>query len=119
MNKMSETIKEKQVEKEFNIHFKQMQSVRGEINSVVFGQSDVIEQILITLLAGGHALLVGLPGLAKTRIANFLGIILGLDSKRIQFRIVPQLPILTRSLFYYSQRSLTITKKKCTELHET
>ena len=85
MNKMSETIKEKQVEKEFNIHFKQMQSVRGEINSVVFGQSDVIEQILITLLAGGHALLVGLPGLAKTRIANFLGIILGLESKRIQF----------------------------------
>jgi MoxR-like ATPase len=55
------------------------------IGEVIFGQHDVVEQVLITLLAGGHALLVGLPGLAKTKLVDTLGTVLGLDANRIQF----------------------------------
>src|SRR6478735_1254013 len=51
---------------------------------VIFGQAQVVEQALITLLSGGHALLIGVPGLAKTRLVETLGTILGLDDKRIQ-----------------------------------
>ncbi|HUH85821.1 MAG TPA: MoxR family ATPase [Stellaceae bacterium] len=58
--------------------------VRERIGRVIFGQRDVIDQALITLLAGGHALLIGVPGLAKTRLVETLGTVLGLDDKRIQ-----------------------------------
>ena len=58
--------------------------VRASIGRVIFGQHQVIEQALITLLAGGHALLIGVPGLAKTRLVETLGTVLGLDDKRIQ-----------------------------------
>jgi MoxR-like ATPase len=53
--------------------------------SVIFGQDVVIERTLITLLSGGHALLIGVPGLAKTLLVETLGRVLGLDAKRIQF----------------------------------
>src|SRR3984885_4776442 len=59
--------------------------VRDAIGKVIFGQRDVIDQSLVTLLAGGHGLLIGVPGLAKTRLVETLGIVLGLDWKRIQF----------------------------------
>ncbi len=58
--------------------------VRERIGRVIFGQQEVIEQALVTLLAGGHALLIGVPGLAKTRLVETLGTVLGLDDKRIQ-----------------------------------
>src|SRR5229473_742235 len=58
--------------------------VRERVGEVIFGQAEVIEQALITLLSGGHALLIGVPGLAKTRLVETLGTILGLDDKRIQ-----------------------------------
>ncbi|HUI16664.1 MAG TPA: MoxR family ATPase [Alphaproteobacteria bacterium] len=61
-----------------------MLAVRERLGQVIFGQQQVIDQTLITLLAGGHALLVGVPGLAKTRLVETLGIVLGLDVKRIQ-----------------------------------
>ena len=61
-----------------------MALVRERLGQVIFGQQEVIDQTLITLLAGGHALLVGVPGLAKTRLVETLGIVLGLDVKRIQ-----------------------------------
>ncbi|MGH6893782.1 MAG: AAA family ATPase, partial [Dongiaceae bacterium] len=54
------------------------------IGRVIFGQRQTVEQTLITLLAGGHALLIGVPGLAKTRLVETLGVVLGLDDKRIQ-----------------------------------
>lgn len=60
-------------------------AVRSEIGKVIFGQQQVVEESLIALLAGGHALLVGVPGLAKTKLAQTLGTVLGLDEKRIQF----------------------------------
>src|SRR5205807_5882127 len=58
--------------------------VRERIGEIIFGQREVVEQALITLLSGGHALLIGVPGLAKTRLVETLGTILGLDDKRIQ-----------------------------------
>lgn len=61
-----------------------MALVRERIGQVIFGQQKVIDQTLITLLAGGHALLVGVPGLAKTRLVETLGIVLGVNVKRIQ-----------------------------------
>jgi MoxR-like ATPase len=53
--------------------------------AVIFGQEQVIERTLVTILSGGHALLIGVPGLAKTLLVETLGKILGLDAKRIQF----------------------------------
>ncbi len=58
--------------------------VRERIGRVIFGQREVVDQALITLLAGGHTLLIGVPGLAKTRLVETLGIVLGLADKRIQ-----------------------------------
>ena len=58
--------------------------VRSSIARVIFGQQQVIDQTLITLLAGGHALLYGVPGLAKTRLVETLGTVLGLEDRRIQ-----------------------------------
>jgi MoxR-like ATPase len=62
-----------------------IQKVHKAASAVVFGQERVIEQTLVTLLSGGHALLIGVPGLAKTLLVETLGKILGLDAKRIQF----------------------------------
>jgi MoxR-like ATPase len=62
-----------------------MSAARDEIGRVIFGQGRVIDESLITLLAGGHALLIGVPGLAKTRLVQTLGVVLGLDDRRVQF----------------------------------
>jgi len=59
--------------------------VREGVGRVIFGQHAVVEQTLVAVLAGGHALLVGVPGLAKTKLVETLGVVLGLDSSRIQF----------------------------------
>jgi MoxR-like ATPase len=59
--------------------------VRETTASIIFGQDRVIELALITLLSGGHALLIGVPGLAKTSLVETLGAVLGLQNKRIQF----------------------------------
>ncbi len=58
---------------------------RAAIGKVIYGQGEVIDQALTTILSGGHGLLVGVPGLAKTKLVETLGIVLGLDSMRIQF----------------------------------
>lgn len=60
-------------------------AARKEIAHSILGQDEVIEQVLVTLLAGGHALLVGLPGLAKTRLVKTVGTVLGMDTQRVQF----------------------------------
>jgi MoxR-like ATPase len=59
--------------------------VQKAASAVIFGQELVIERTLVTILSGGHALLIGVPGLAKTLLVETLGKILGLDAKRIQF----------------------------------
>jgi len=58
---------------------------RKAIGTVIFGQDKVVEEALITVLSGGHALLVGVPGLAKTRLVETMGRVLGLDARRVQF----------------------------------
>ncbi len=59
--------------------------VKSAIGRIIFGQDEVVEEVLIAILGGGHALLVGAPGLAKTKLATTLGAVLGLDEKRVQF----------------------------------
>ena len=59
--------------------------VREAIGRVIFGQEEVVEQTLITLLSGGHVLLVGVPGLGKTKLVETLGTVLGLAERRVQF----------------------------------
>jgi len=57
----------------------------SEINKVIFGQDDIIKEVLISIFSNGHCLLVGVPGLAKTLLVNTLAEVLGLKYKRIQF----------------------------------
>lgn len=59
--------------------------LKAEIAKIIVGQEDVIDQIVLSIFSGGHALLVGVPGLAKTLMVNTLAQALGLDFKRIQF----------------------------------
>ncbi|MEQ8227460.1 MAG: MoxR family ATPase [Rhodospirillales bacterium] len=59
--------------------------VREGVARVIFGQETVIEESLITLLAGGHCLLVGVPGLGKTKLAETLGKVFGMEERRVQF----------------------------------
>src|SRR5947207_15236246 len=63
----------------------QVADAKAAIGKVIFGQERVGERAMITVLSGGHALLVGLPGLAKTKLVETMGIVLGLDARRIQF----------------------------------
>jgi len=63
----------------------QVAAAKTAIGNVIFGQEKVVEQALITVLCGGHALVIGLPGLAKTKLVETMGIVLGLEARRIQF----------------------------------
>lgn len=60
-------------------------SLKEEIAKVIVGQNEVVNQILISIFSGGHALLIGVPGLAKTLMVNTISQALGLNFKRIQF----------------------------------
>jgi MoxR-like ATPase len=61
-----------------------LKAARESVGRVIFGQQQVVDQTLITLLCGGHALLIGVPGLAKTRLVATLGTVFGLDDRRVQ-----------------------------------
>jgi MoxR-like ATPase len=61
------------------------QSLKAEIGKIIVGQTDAIDHVLISILCGGHSLLIGVPGLAKTLLVNTVSQALGLDFKRIQF----------------------------------
>ncbi|MBT5110039.1 MAG: AAA domain-containing protein, partial [Rhodospirillaceae bacterium] len=58
---------------------------RESVGRVIFGQAYIVDLSLITLLSGGHALLIGVPGLGKTRLVETLGRVLGLHDGRVQF----------------------------------
>ena len=67
-------------------HFvKKYKALTSEVAKVIVGQDEVVNQILISIFSGGHALLIGVPGLAKTLMVNTIAQALGLDFKRIQF----------------------------------
>ncbi|MFV0282028.1 MAG: AAA family ATPase [Rhodoblastus sp.] len=60
-------------------------AARDAVEAVIFGQGAVVEETLATVLSGGHGLLVGVPGLAKTKLVETLAVVLGLDNQRVQF----------------------------------
>ncbi|MDA3924213.1 MAG: MoxR family ATPase [Kiritimatiellae bacterium] len=62
-----------------------MDDIRAEVGKIIIGQTDVLDEILMCVIAGGHALLIGLPGLAKTLIVNTIAQVLDMQFKRIQF----------------------------------
>lgn len=64
---------------------KKYNALKQEVAKVIIGQEDVVDQILISIFSGGHSLLIGVPGLAKTLMVNTIAQALGLDFKRIQF----------------------------------
>jgi len=71
--------------REVDIVLERVAAARAEIGAVIFGQERVIDLALAVLLAGGHGLLIGVPGLAKTKLVETLGIVVGLDALRVQF----------------------------------
>ncbi|MDP5082323.1 MAG: MoxR family ATPase [Winogradskyella sp.] len=64
---------------------KKYAALKQEIAKVIIGQNEVVDQVLISIFSGGHSLLIGVPGLAKTLMVNTIAQALGLDFKRIQF----------------------------------
>ena len=60
-----------------------IRTAKEAVTTVIFGQDRVVENAIVTILSGGHALLIGVPGLAKTKLVETLGVVLGLDSRRI------------------------------------
>ena len=78
-------LSEKEMVAEAETALADISRVRDGVGRVIFGQESVVERALVALLAGGHALLVGVPGLAKTKLVETLGVVLGLDARRIQF----------------------------------
>jgi len=65
--------------------FARLEAVRAAVARVIFGQEAAVEAALVTLLSGGHGLIVGVPGLAKTKLVETLAVVLGLSERRIQF----------------------------------
>jgi MoxR-like ATPase len=78
-------IDEKAVAAEAEQALEDMARIKTETAKVIFGQEAVIEQTVLAVLSGGHALLVGVPGLAKTKLVATLATVLGLATSRIQF----------------------------------
>ena len=62
-----------------------IKEIQAAASSVIYGQDDVINLALVTILSGGHGLLIGVPGLAKTLLVETLGTVFGLTNKRVQF----------------------------------
>ena len=76
---------DRQIVSELEAAGQRLEKVRNAIGKVIFGQGEVVELALTAILGGGHALLVGAPGLAKTKLVISLGRALGLEEKRVQF----------------------------------
>jgi len=82
---MVEDIKCEEVQKEVEQFRETFSALKNEISKFIVGQTDIIENVLISIVAGGHVLLEGVPGLGKTALVNTISKVLHLDSKRIQF----------------------------------
>ena len=72
------------IEKSLEETSARLSAARREIGKAIFGQGDVVDKILITLISGGHVLLIGVPGVAKTLMVETVARVMGLDSARIQ-----------------------------------
>ena len=84
-NKLAEVINSEELLKGLDKLCCDITAARQAIGKHIYGQDIVIEQALVTLLAGGHLLLIGAPGLGKTRLVETLGTVVGMDSRRVQF----------------------------------
>ena len=85
MTTVDGAIDEKAVAAEAEKALADIARIKTETAKVIFGQETVVEQTLLAVLAGGHALLIGVPGLAKTKLVATLATVLGLATSRIQF----------------------------------
>ncbi len=68
----------------FNQAVEQINEVKKEITKIIIGQDDVVDQTLISMISGGHVLLIGVPGLAKTLLVETIAHVMGLSSNRVQ-----------------------------------
>jgi MoxR-like ATPase len=82
---LTDTAKPNLLTRELDTTLERIAAARSEIGGVIFGQERVVDLTLAILLAGGHGLLIGVPGLAKTKLVETLGIVVGLDALRVQF----------------------------------
>jgi MoxR-like ATPase len=82
---LTDTAKPNLLTRELDTALERIAAARSEIGGVIFGQERVVDLTLAILLAGGHGLLIGVPGLAKTKLVETLGIVVGLDALRVQF----------------------------------
>ena len=82
---VSENLEASPLTRDVDACLERVASARAEIGSVIIGQERVIDLTLTVLLAGGHGLLIGVPGLAKTKLVETLGTVMGLDALRVQF----------------------------------
>ena len=81
---MSTANKKQDIEQQLQDMSARLQQARKEVGKVIFGQDKVLDQVFITLMSGGHVLLIGVPGLAKTLMVETVAKVLGLSSNRIQ-----------------------------------
>ena len=81
---MSSPAKKSDTQKNFQNAVQKLAKAKAEIGKVIFGQQTIIDRTLITLISGGHVLLIGVPGLAKTLLVETAATALGLESNRIQ-----------------------------------
>jgi len=74
-----------EVERHVETFHARLGAIRTEVRKIIVGQDDVVDHLLLTLLVGGHCLITGMPGTAKTLLVRTLAMALGLKFKRIQF----------------------------------
>ena len=82
---MSTSAKSANLEAKLETANRKLVDAKSAIAQIVIGQDNVVDLALAAILSGGHALLVGVPGLAKTLLVETLGTVLGMDGKRVQF----------------------------------
>jgi MoxR-like ATPase len=82
---VTDTVGPSLLTRDVDVALERISAARAEIGAVIFGQEKVVDLTLAILLAGGHGLLIGVPGLAKTKLVETLGIVVGLDALRVQF----------------------------------
>ena len=85
MNDVANKLTDAEVERHVESFHSRLGAIRTEVRKIIVGQDDVVDHLLLTLLVGGHCLITGMPGTAKTLLVRTLAMALGLKFKRIQF----------------------------------
>jgi MoxR-like ATPase len=80
-----QSLQEPEVRSLVNTFHDRVETIRAQVRKIIVGQDDVIDHLLLTLFVGGHCLITGMPGTAKTLLVRTLASVLGLSFKRIQF----------------------------------